>query len=326
MKLSNLLFAQVITPVLNLVVKQPKPVFPQHIGQFKYQRRFYPSVLNTYALAIYKDPSGNKAIAKLWCGKVRGLTYYALKNELATLKLLSSAFNRVKNSLPKKYSNIHIPALSAWVENRNQLIILKEYVEGSNATSLNTTKKINIYLKSNDFLEYLGKNLNKKEMKNVASRSASGIVILYPFLLIKALFANHKASWNLIKGIPLFLKSITNFLNYTSQSLGDRDLVLNNILASGKNIYLIDIQFAMYSNPLYDSIYRLCAHWDIKDLRLQLHEHAKSISKKYVKEPDTLIKGLMVHVATHTLTDNKLPRHITNRNLEFLYFALSGNE
>jgi len=323
--MSTMFFASAIAPVLGPLFRKPKVVFPKRIGSFKYKRRFYPDILNSYALAIYSDSLGRKAIAKLWNGTAKDFLYYMLKNELKILKILSRVHERINDSLPSYYVNVHMPALFGDVETKNSLIILKEFVKGVSASSLGSTEKFSVYLKSNEFLQYLGENLTEEEKKNISYRSALDIVILYPALLLKALFVNYKASWNLISGIPLFLKSVPIFLKRKSQLFGDRDLTLNNILVSEESIYLIDVQFGMFSEPLYDAIYRLCAQWDEENFRLLLLEHVKSFSEKRGENFETLIRGLMVHVATHSLTANDLSKQITKRNFAFLNLAKKGN-
>jgi len=321
---SRMFFASVLAPVLSSIVRKPKVVFPKKIGRHVYRRRFYPNTLNTYALAIYRDPSGKRAIAKMWKGTVKDFPYYILKNELIINKILNRVLERINDALPGKYANVYIPALLGEVETKNSLTILKEFVKGDHATSLNRAEKFNIYLKSNDFLQYLGENLTQKEKKNISHRSALNIVVLYPLLLIKALFTHPRASWNLISAVPLFLKSVPIFLTRKSQFFGDRDLLLSNILVSGRRIYLIDLQFSMFSDPLYDAIYRLCARWDEEDFRLLLFGQVKSLSEKHGEKAKILIRGLMIHVATHALSANDFPKP-TKRYFAFLNSAKKGN-
>ena len=325
LSMRNMLFAKLMAPWLSSIVGKPRADFPERMGEFKYKERMDTDSINGYEFAIYENPSGRKAVAKKWQGKVKDMGYYSLKNEQLLLNILFQVRARVQNSLPKRYVNLHIPQMVGDWQTNNCLIVFKQYVQGKKATAFNKDKRIDVYIQAIEYVKFLGECFNGDEKNLMVERKPLGIVILYPLLLVKALVTNYKFSGDLIRGIPVFLKSAPLFIRSKSLVFGDRDLNPENIIVAGKDIYLIDLQFGMFSEPLYDTVYRMCVQWYETDMRDKLLNHLNGMVKSYGVEFDVLIRGLIAHVGTHALTVSNLPQLKVESSKEFLELATRAN-
>lgn len=297
--------------------------FPDRIGDYKFVKEFAKQGLKkSFKLGIYKNSKGKKAIVKIWSGLAKDFHYYTFKNEIVMYKTLHRVLDRIGKNIPDKYKNVCIPKLIKVKEKRGSLLILLEFVDGDLAQDLTVSKKITAYFKVIDFIKFLGNNLTEEEKKNISRRNTLHYVFLYPLLLIKAIFTNPFAIKYLLAGVFVFCKSIPVLLKNTDVSLVHRDLHFRNILVNKKRTVLIDLQFCVFTQELYEHITTLRYRW-MEDTLYKLL--LKKIEKKYgyKRNFQTIFRGLSVLSVTHGLIDNKFTLVRRKKWVSFLGFVLN---
>lgn len=299
--------------------------FPMKIGNYRLKKVFKKGEIKSkkFVFALYENKKGEKALAKMWQGKVKDFTYYTLLNEIAVYKTLNKVVTRLTNSTPPKFKDIKIPKYLYSIKNKKSLLILTEFIEGVSSGDFSNERDFHIYLKCLDFLRYLGSRMTRQEKEVISKRTAFGIIFLYPLFLIRAILIRPYLSWTLIKGVFIVLNSLQAFLKKREISLGHRDLQAQNILVSKNKNYLIDLQFCIFSYQLYDLFVTLRRYISDKNFREKI---LFEIGKRFLHEEEyaSWAKGLMVISATHGLSGNDLSRKTEKNSIKFLKFAVGG--
>ena len=299
--------------------KISKVGFPRTIDDYKFKKIFKTEKsVWTFSFALYENSVGKIAIAKMWNGRIKDFAYYTLENELTLYEILNKALDRLGESKRERLGGIRIPRLLGKKETKNTLLILSEFIKGKKADKLSSERSLEIYFKTLDFLDFLGNKLTVKEKSQIAHRDGYTLLLLYFPLLIKAILAHPYLSWPLIRGVPVFLASVPKIIKRNKKILTHRDLHLENIILTKTEVVLIDLQFCLFSDPIYDLISSLRSLWDNNALRLGI---IRELGKRS-KNDTLLIKGLMVHSATHGLTDKRFSEERINRYHAYLGFAI----
>lgn len=299
--------------------------FPQKIGPYTFKKKISFRRSNTrpfiFTFALYENAKKEKAIAKMWNGKIKNFTYYTLCNEILMNQILNQVIKRLDTSLPKKFQGITIPNFLGTFKSKDSLVLLTEFINGNPASTFSEGKSFDIYLKVSDFLRYLGTQLTNSEKARITYRKPVDLALLYPLLLAKVSFTHPRFFSSFLKGTPIFLFALIKLFRKSSMGLGHGDLSLNNILISPQKIALIDLQLCVFSAVQYDFLTTLCIYWDNGKIRKKL---ITEIAKRYGKEEnsDILIKGLMVNIATHALTGNSYSRKEIDKFIDYLNFAI----
>lgn len=299
---------------------------PRQIGEYRFYKRYKTNQLvKTFAFGIYKNSTGKKAIAKVWNGSVKDLFYYSLKNELKNYEILTQLINRLENSIPKQFSNFKIPLLLGWQETNNSLVILLEYIEGKVANKLKPEEGFEIYLKSAEFMNFLGRNLHFKERQQFSTRSPKIFSLMYFPFLAKALLTHPRAAKELLLSLPAFLQSTPYLLKRNGTHLCHRDLNLNHIITMRKKIIIIDLQYSLFTDGIYEFINSLRMRWDDNFFRAKLFQEIENRFGN-TKETHDLIKGLLVFSVTQSLTDARFPKTMVDQNISCLRDVLKKDE
>ncbi len=329
LNLSKLILSSILNLFFGFLNSNQKITFPDQIGKYKFIKKINITKRNSksnkiFSYALYKNSNGQKAFAKMWSGKLKNINYYTLSNETIMYMVLNKLIRRIGKSMPKKFEDIIIPQFVAKLETNNSLTLLTEFIEDAKSLKILPKKQVEIYIKTVDFLRLLGNELSAKEREQISKRDSNTITLLYFPLLLKAILAHPKALFSLLQGVPVFLKSIPLFLKKDEIILSHRDLHLENILMSKNKIVLMDLQFCLFSNPLYDSLITLRMHWTDKEFRKRLLGKIRNLYGKN-KDYDILIRGLMVHSATHSLTESVYTKLITKKFIDYLNCATKPN-
>lgn len=299
---------------------------PRQIGEYKLSDKYKTNqLIKTFSFGLYENSKGKKAIAKMWSGSVKDLLYYSLKNELRNYEILTQLINRLDKSMPKQFSNFQLPLLLGRQETKNSLVILLEYIEGETADHLKPDDGFEIYLKSADFMNFLGKKMNFDEKQQFAIRSSKILILIYFPLLIKALFTHPHVSKILLLGIPVLLQSMQYLLKRNSINLSHRDLNLNHIITTQKKITIIDLQYSLFTDEMYEHVNSLRMRWDDNFFRAKLFQEIENRFGN-TKETHCLVKGILVYSATQSLTDGRFPKTIVDKNVSCLRDVLKKDE
>lgn len=323
LNLSRLIYVYLKSLILKPFEKKAITKLPQKVGKYELISSLKKiGTIKPFKLGIYKDAFGNKAVAKFWYGKYKDFNYYALNNELVLYQILTRVIKRLGNNIPAEYKNIKLPKIVLKNESKNQRVILVEYVDGDVSVGLTSQQKIKLYFKVVDFLNYLGTRLTQNERRSISKRNAKNYILLYPFLLVKALLTHPRATLPLLKGIPIFIKSIPILLTEDTNPLVHRDLHFRNILVNGKKIYLIDLQLCALTLKLHENITTLRYLWKEGDFYKYL---LKEIDKRYSKNENfkKLFRGLAVNSGTHGLTGSEFTKGKIDLFIDFLNFGIN---
>lgn len=326
LSLQKLVLAYLTESLLGFLNPEREVPFPQKIGSYTFKRKFLTSSTTNkpwiFTFALYENAHKEKAIAKMWNGKIKNFACYTLRNEIIMYQVLNEVRKRLDTSLPKKFRGVSIPKFLGTFESKHSLGLLVEFINGELADTLPEEKSFKAYLKVSDFLRFLGTKLTFAEKARITHRKPISLALLYPLLLAKAICTHPKAFSSFLRGVPIFLLALTKLFRKSRISLRHGDLSLGNILISPKKITLIDLQLCVFSE-LDDLLTSLCICWDNGRLRnLFLTE----IRKRYghEKDYDVFVRGLMANIATHALTGNSYSRREIDKFIDYINFAVNG--
>lgn len=319
--LRSLLFRHIIVYFMGKIVRSDPLELPKTIGEYEFEsemKKIGPR--KSYLLAIYKNNKGERVLLKMRNSGIKDYHYFSLKNEIILYAILNNALKRLGNKIPQQFKQFYIPKVLSVVDDDTSLAILMEFMEGTTAQKLNPDRKISLYLKTVDFLQFIGESLTPDEKRMISTRSPYNYISLYPLLLLKAMITYPKLAGSIIKGLPTFIASIPSMLFYSEKSLTHRDLHFKNIMLSKRKIVLIDLQQCVYTDPLHELVTTLRYSWK-KDLFASLLLNA--INKRYGVRKDftKLLRGFMVNSATHGLTGSGYSKDTVNRWIDFLDYA-----
>ncbi|MCH7951797.1 aminoglycoside phosphotransferase family protein [Patescibacteria group bacterium] len=323
MNLLTLIHASINVRLLGAIAGKKKSAFPLSIGAYTFKKELkVDNESNFFSFGLYKNSSGKKAIAKMWSGRIKDLEYHTLQNESMMYQVCNTVMKRLKRSMPKRFQHMHIPNFITKLETEQSLLLLTEFVEGESADTLDSKQGLKVYLKAVDFLRYLGEKLSQEERERVSRRNAIDLALLYPFILFKAIITHPRTAKSLIRGVPIFLRSLAILSRKDQTGLGHRDLHLGNIIISKNRIAIIDLQLCVFSYLLYDYVVTMRIHWTEKGFCALL---LTEINRRYGRGKDlnTMIKGLMVNSATHSLTGNSASKATVDSFIDYLDFAVN---
>lgn len=295
--------------------------FPKSIGEYEFESKITKiNLWNSYLLGIYRNPKGGKAIFKMKDARIKDYSYYSLRNEIVLYEILNEVISRL--SLPKRFNDIYIPKKIDVVDDKNVLGILIEYVVGSTARKLSAHRKIQAYFKIVDFLNFLGDHITNDEKKRISKRGPLHYILIYPFLVIKAIFTYPRSAVYILSGIPLFLSAFFYMLQDRKITLIHRDIHFENILISNKKLILIDLEQCVLTDPLYEVVTTLRYCWKNNDDFYLLLLNRIFQKYSYRKNFGLLFRGLIVNSATHGLTGN-FPKEMIDSWINFLKYGVA---
>lgn len=321
--LIKLLINCILGKFFNFFNHRTKTVLPQRVGDYNLVSKFEKTgEKKNFSLGIYKNSKGQKAFAKMWSANYKDFNYYSLKNEVQVSRILNSAMNKNRKFLPVELSRLSIPQLITSEEKENYLIMLMEYIQGTEAYSLSNERKIDLYFKTIKFIHFLGTKLTPKQKKLISKRTPFDFAFLYPMLIAKAAISHPKAALYILMGIPTFLRCLPALFKENIFVLNHRDLHFRNILTTVNKDYVLDLQLCVLTHPIHDLTVTLRYLWGKDNFYTEfLAEILKRNQKSLYFE--TLFRGLSVNSATHGLTDKSFPKSQTTFWVDFLKHTIN---
>lgn len=318
LKIPKLILLSLIKPLTSRVNNGAGVFYPRKVGNFKMVKKINKAKdFKMFSFAIYEDDKGKKAIAKIWTGKVKDFYYYTILNEAKVYKVLNSLTKRLRRRIPAESEDIKIPGLLMEKQGKGYFLILLEYVEDGRKLRSADHNCLKVYLKARKYLSFLGDRLSKDEKKLISQRSTRSIILLYPLLLLRALTLRPYLYRPLLLSIPAVFFTLRAILKRKKLLLSHRDLHLKNIIATRKYFYLIDLQFCLYTDEVYDFLSSLRILYDEPEFRKML---VRQIYKKYAKDKDAMIalKGMIIIGAVHGVCGDNLPEVVEKDAEKFL--------
>lgn len=288
-----------------------------------------PGLEKPHLIGIYDRITGgvqkidNKILVKIWTGKDKNFSYYALKHEAKLFEIMTNVLQRNRESIPEHLKRISIPKLMFLEENENQLILATEFVSGKLARNISPEKQSKIYLQAVELLRFIGENTTEKEKKEIGYRTFYNYIFLYPALLGVSIIRQPKNSLQLIKAGLIFLRNIPVMRKSNTLTLVHRDLHTHNLIVSKNKSWIIDLARCTFTYPIYEYVTTLPIEWNNTVFRNKLLEQIKDYSKN---DPDfkKLFIGLLANFVTHGLTANNLPSVNIDRYKKVLNYVNTG--
>lgn len=274
-----------------------------------------------FLLGIYENSKGQKAFAKMWTGNYKDFNYYSLKNEIQVTKILNSVIRKTRNILPESLKKMSMPKLISSQEKENYLIMLIEYIQGQEATNLASKRKIDVYFKTIEFVQFLGTKLTSKQKSYISKRTPFNYALLYPMLVVKAIISHPRALFYLLIGIPTFLQCLPALFKENKFVLSHRDLHFRNILITKNHDYVIDLQLCVLTHPIIDLTTTLRYRWK-EDIFYT--DFLKEIFRRYSMDShfENLFKGFSVNSVTHGLTDTSFSKRQIDFWIDYLKYSI----
>ncbi len=269
---------------------------PKRVGRFNLVSILDKARENPYRnfeVGIYEFAE-KKYFIKTWQGRVKDTNYYSLINEYLVTGML---YKKTKSVGELKFAQpIDI------VESKDRLSAVYEFIVGQNLDKENIEKQAEVINKIIKSLQIISNSLTEKEKNQLTKRSIFFYLIFLPLLTLMLMIRgkNRKIIFS------QFVKSVFNTSFFNKElTLAHRDLDPNNILISGKLIYLLDNERVVLTLPNYDFTNLL-----IYKGRSNL---TKLISKKYHLKTDDFLKTFITfHYTVNNIKDIEFRKYYFN--------------
>lgn len=318
--LADFIFPILLTGFVNNKV-DPKSNFPKKFKGYHFAGLFKDEEgVENPDIGIYKNARGRKGLAKIWKGRIKNHDYYSLRNEINVLKVLTAVSGRLVKITPDYFKDVKLQTSLGTIEKNNFLLLMTEFVKGSLARELPDREKLQVFLKAQGYIAYLGENLTKKERSRISDRTIIKYLLTYPFILVKAIILEPYWAPALLRGMVVFLKSLSG-VSKVNHKLVHNDFNFNNILISGRKILILDLQYCVFTFDIYEFVTALHYNWEYKQFSRLLIKNIKS-RFNYHQDFGKLFAGLCVNSATHCLADNSFSKDRIKLYKDFLNFSL----
>lgn len=267
-------------------------------------------------VGIYKSKEGGKVVIKRVNFIAENLDSFYLRNEAFVLKTLADSQNEeyFNNTSGRRI----FPRFIDFVEEKNQVAFLTEFVDAKNLEQLDKKKREEIVVETYLKLRKLSKRLTDKNFYNLPIRKPFYYLLSFPLNLLRVIAKNPSKVWRYLKFGILFYNNYFGviFGNY-SLGLVHRDLYPDNILynTKSKSITIIDWESAIVSDSLYDlsSIAMIYARdFGAKNMVNFLKENLADIPQK------RRFIGLAIFNSIQILTNHKIDHPVFGQTEEFL--------
>lgn len=196
---------------------------------------------NLYSVGIFIR-GNQKVIAKILRYNHQNLSYIQLKNEICSIKLLSSILK-----INKKYS---VPKIIKISDRERRVILVTEYIAGNTTDNYSSESNFEIL---NNLLNFFS-NINLGKKKDLLSKNYPILlfIAIFYYTLI-ALFKNFSAYKQIINLSLLYLANISIFdLFRPKYEVSHKDLHPKNLIVRNGKIVLIDTEYLSLSPKFTD--------------------------------------------------------------------------
>ncbi len=294
---------------------------PIHIDRYSFVKVIQHEKGQDTIVALYKDESGKKAVAKIWFGNYKNYSYYSLKNEYLSYASLHKIITRTKRILPAGLYKVKIPNLLLYEESENYLSILIEWIEGEVGSNLSDKNLLIAYTQVSSYLDFLTKHANASELESISRRSGLHYLFLYPLTLVIAMIKHPEYAGEILRGLLKVIIKIPGFLKSSNLAIVHRDLNFENILVNNDTIYLIDFQFLTLTYKASEFVNTLRYCWDKNRLKTEIRE---LVATQYQDDYSVrnLFQPLSIIHATHGLIGSNFSKSIIIKIAKFLKASL----
>lgn len=285
---------------------------PEKLGKYTLMEKISKdTTISNAACGIYRDNNGKEVFIKYCVCNEGGYQSITFKNEIMNYKTLNELTKKIKD-IPKPIQNVRFPLLLDYKIEDNYSYLVLEYVKGKALNKLQLSKKFSTLKKVNDYLEFISRNSNPEH--HLSKRSNLTLLLIYPFLYLKAVLSHTSAFQELTKGFLRVVGDLSGLLMRQDLSIVHRDLHGENILITKDNtIYIIDPQFSVMADPLLEDAYTLRLYWHDREMR-------KSLLKNFNAKEVFLFS---IVAATHDLIDHNMTKNEFNLTKSYLKYSLS---
>lgn len=300
---------------LNKLIPVSKSM-PSKIGDLFYEKKYeYSSFRHGYSYGVYKNKNGKKYFVKKWTGKFKDFEYQMMKNEEKVLSVLAKPHEEViKSNI--RLRHLKIPKILASTEHANEYMLVYDYIEKDNHKK-HSAKDYGYYEEIIFLFEQIGKKLKQKDLLNIQKRLPETIIATYLLGLSKSILNYPQALPAIATNFPYFIMNLETLLSEKNLKLSHRDLYANNIIKNKENITIIDFALCTLTVPYYEQVAILINHWNEKDARITYCKQLEMLKKTNLQNWK-LYQLLSIAIATHHLTDSKLPKYKVKLYCEFL--------
>jgi len=215
---------------------------PTQVGKYKLTKDLTSKNADKkYTSGVYSNGK-KKVFIKTWTGHIPDRDYYMLKNEQKVSKIVEKYIS--------KSSHIRIPKVIESIQYSNHLSVVFEYIDGTSATNVSVTAKNQIYKNVFSQLKEWNQKLSNKDKNSINHQTSLWYLKVLTPKLIMSKNISLKNKIQVLKDIVLHISKKTKNLEFCHG-----DLLPNNIILSGKNIYLIDFGQSAMSFPDLDKAY-----------------------------------------------------------------------
>ena len=229
---------------------------------------------------------------------------------------------RRERSMPKNIAHVRIPKIVLFEESDNRIIYMTEWIPGTIAKNTSKTAAQQAFFQSCDFLQYVFRNLHKKELERLTKRSTLQLLTAFPFYLVLSLIRNRDIIPELLRAASIVFRNSPVFLMSRQYSLTHRDLHFENILIHHKYVYLIDFQFSCVSPHITDYVYTLRYCWDKSYLKNNLYTEIQRSRLQNNTDVQNFKTLLLMH-AVQGLTARNFTSRTMKHIKQYLQFGLS---
>jgi thiamine kinase-like enzyme len=218
---------------------------------------------------------------KSWQGKIKDFAYFNIINEYNVSQILN------KYAVDKSITVLNPEDL---VEEKNRLSLIYKFIDGKKLSTFDTKYQVYVLKKVIKFIHQLSGKISKSDKQFFPRRDRLFYLLTFPLIVLNMLF---KRPSNLLSTIIFFRKHWSrNFFKDTNLYLNHGDLHPNNILISGRKIYLLDCEDMMFSLNNYD----LC--------HLIIYNDTKYLLKELIKNSRLTDSFIMIYLGFKSLLNN----------------------
>lgn len=278
-----------------------KKYFPPRIANFYFVEEFCPDKeAKHFYFAVYKDETGNRAIAKMWNRSCKYINRYWLLNEINVYREIHKTIAQ-NRQIEQEYPNIHIPNLISVVQEKDQLILLIEEIVGKTLNNFITEKQVSVFNDAINFINFLGSKMDSRGKSFLIKRNMGYIALMFPFAFALAIIKHPMKFGTILRGAIYLSLNIFRIFNLKDVNLVHRDLYPEHIIVRGNVASIIDFQISTIANPAFELIGLMIYMWNNADFcrvmeKSPLMEEVKKDKNKFYS-----YKILSIYIAIYNL-------------------------
>jgi len=182
---------------------------------------------------------------KTWHGNIKDLNYFMLAKEFNNSTILSEIYLKLT-----KNKDVRLPKIYGYIENRNTLSVIYEYIDGKSLEDLSLKNQILYLTKVEYFIREAGKKISVNN-KFVVKKSASYYLQLLPVISLALIIKSPENTFNIVRSSSeIFLLGIKQ-LN-SKLVLNHGDFSPDNFIVKGTKIYITDPENMSFTLPGFD--------------------------------------------------------------------------